>query len=90
MRRLRRSTSTASVRLSGRPDFDRGYQSWIGYDEAFDEWGFPVQDPTVVGQLAGLHFVGAHFQRKRKSALFLGVGEDAGVVVERIAEGLSV
>ena len=33
----------------------------------------------------GLYFAGVHFLRKRKSALLLGVGEDAGLVVRAIA-----
>jgi hypothetical protein len=33
----------------------------------------------------GLHFVGLHFLRKRKSALLYGVGEDAGIVADTIA-----
>ena len=33
----------------------------------------------------GLHFVGVHFLRTRKSSSLLGVAEDAAVVAERIA-----
>jgi hypothetical protein len=33
----------------------------------------------------GLHFVGVHFLRKRKSSLLIGVGEDAAVVADSIA-----
>jgi putative flavoprotein involved in K+ transport len=33
----------------------------------------------------GLHFVGVHFLRKRKSSLLIGVGEDAAVVAGGIA-----
>ena len=35
--------------------------------------------------IAGLYFVGLHWLHKRKSALFLGVGEDAEHVVATIA-----
>jgi hypothetical protein len=35
----------------------------------------------------GLHFMGVHFQRKRKSATFLGVGEDATVLAEKMSAG---
>jgi hypothetical protein len=31
-----------------------------------------------------MHFMGLHFQRKRKSATFLGVAEDATVLAETI------
>lgn len=65
--------------------FRPGYQSWIDLPEVFDELGFPIQDSEGSGPLPGLHFVGVHFLRKRRSALFSGVGEDAGVIVERIA-----
>jgi putative flavoprotein involved in K+ transport len=33
----------------------------------------------------GLYFVGLHWLRKRKSALFCGVGEDAELVVSKLA-----
>jgi putative flavoprotein involved in K+ transport len=32
----------------------------------------------------GLFFVGVHFLRKRKSATFYGVGEDAAIVARAI------
>jgi hypothetical protein len=32
-------------------------------------------------------FVGVHFLRKRKSSLFVGVGEDAAIVARKIAAG---
>jgi putative flavoprotein involved in K+ transport len=76
----------AIVSASG---FRPGYRSWIDLPEAFDEFGFPIQDNDASGVFLGLHFVGVHFLRKRRSALFSGVGEDAEVVVERIAAHLS-
>lgn len=76
----------AVVSASG---FRPGYRSWIDLPEAFDELGFPIQDSDGSGVFAGLHFVGVHFLRKRRSALFSGVGEDAEVVVAKIAAGLS-
>ena len=36
------------------------------------------------GVIPGLHFMGVHFQRKRKSAIFLGVAEDAAALAERM------
>jgi putative flavoprotein involved in K+ transport len=43
----------------------------------FDGHGWPVQRRGVTG----LYFVGVHWLHKRKSALRLGVGEDADHVV---------
>jgi putative flavoprotein involved in K+ transport len=64
-----------------RPD----YESWIHCPGAFDDLGFPTHDDGASTAVAGLYFVGVHFLRKRKSALLLGVGEDATLVAERIA-----
>jgi putative flavoprotein involved in K+ transport len=63
-----------------RPD----YTSWVRFREAFDELGFPIQQDGSSTIVPGLHFMGVHFQRKRKSATFLGVAEDAAVLAERI------
>ncbi|CAN5763883.1 NAD(P)/FAD-dependent oxidoreductase [soil metagenome] len=76
----------AVVSASG---FRPAYRSWIDLPEAFDELGFPVQGSAGSGVFSGLHFVGVHFLRKRRSALFSGVGEDAEVVVEKVAARLS-
>jgi len=55
---------------------------------AFDELGYPIQQDGSSTVVARLHFMGVHFQRKRKSASFLGVAEDAAVLAECIrAEG---
>lgn len=70
--------------------FRPNYRPWIDAPEAFDPLGFPIQDMEGNGVLPGLHFVGVHFLRRRKSALFSGVGEDASVVVRRVGEYLSV
>lgn len=67
-----------------RPD----YASWVRFPEAFDDMGFPLQQDgssTVVG---GLHFMGVHFQRKRKSATLLGIAEDATVLAATISAGV--
>lgn len=75
----------AVISSSGfRPDYHR----WLHLPEALDPMGFPVQDMMGEGPVPGLHFVGVHFLRKRKSALFCGVGEDAALVVERIDHDL--
>jgi putative flavoprotein involved in K+ transport len=64
-----------------RPDYKR----WIAFPEAFDEMGFPI---TRDGEstISGLYFVGVHFLRTRKSSLFMGVGEDADIIVRKIVE----
>jgi putative flavoprotein involved in K+ transport len=48
-----------------------------------DQQGWPVHRRGV-SQVPGLYFVGMHWLHKRKSALFMGVGEDAEYVVDRI------
>jgi putative flavoprotein involved in K+ transport len=62
-----------------RPDL-----SWIDVPLA-DELGWPRQTDGLT-EFAGLAFVGVHWLRKRKSALLLGVGEDAELVVSALAE----
>ena len=80
--RVRLSNLGAVIFTSGfRPD----YSSWVGCPGAFDELGFPVHDDGASTVVAGLHFVGVHFLRKRKSSLLIGVGEDAAIVASRIA-----
>jgi putative flavoprotein involved in K+ transport len=72
----------AVVFTSGfRPDFT----SWVRFPDAFDGHGFPLQIDGESTVTPGLFFMGVHFMRKRKSAIFLGAVEDAGVVAERIA-----
>ena len=63
-----------------RPDYTR----WVKFPSAFDEMGFPLQVDGSSTVVPGLHFMGVHFQRKRKSATFLGVAEDAIVLAERL------
>lgn len=71
----------AVVFTSGfRPD----YTSWVKLPAAFDDLGFPFQKDGSSTVVPGLHFMGVHFQRKRKSATFLGVAEDAAVLAESI------
>jgi len=64
-----------------RPD----YTSWVRLPNAFDDLGFPIQENGSSTVIGGLHFMGVLFQRKRKSANFLGVAEDAVLLGERIA-----
>jgi putative flavoprotein involved in K+ transport len=63
-----------------RPD----YKSWVRLPGAFDALGFPIQHEGASTVVAGLYFIGVHFLRKRKSALFSGVCEDAPVVARQI------
>lgn len=60
-----------------RPD-----HSWIDSVET-DEQGWPVHDRGV-SPIPGLYFVGLHWLHKRKSSLFVGVGEDAEYVADRL------
>jgi len=72
----------AVVFTSGfRPD----YESWVNCPGAFDELGFPFHENGASTAVPGLHFVGVHFLRKRKSSLLIGVGEDAAIVAGQIA-----
>jgi putative flavoprotein involved in K+ transport len=64
-----------------RPD----YASWVSCPGAFDELGFPIHHDGASSVVPGLYFVGVHFLRTRKSALLLGVGEDAALVARQIA-----
>ncbi|WP_051942893.1 NAD(P)-binding domain-containing protein [Streptacidiphilus rugosus] len=73
----------AVVFTSGyRPDFVR----WVGFPEAFDATGFPLQTDGCSTVVPGLHFMGVHWQRTRQSATFLGVAEDAAVLAERLTD----
>jgi putative flavoprotein involved in K+ transport len=68
--------------------FRPGYREWLPWQDAFDEYGFPIQREGASTIVPGLYFVGVHFLRKRKSALFYGVGEDAGIVAAALADDL--
>jgi putative flavoprotein involved in K+ transport len=65
-----------------RPD-----HSWIDGLEV-DQQGWPAQRRGVTS-IRGLYFVGLHWMHKRKSSLFLGVGEDAAYVVSHLADQLA-
>ena len=81
--RLRLDRFGAVIFTSGfRPDYTR----WVRSPSAFDDLGFPIQRDGSSTVVAGLHFMGVHFQRKRKSATFMGVAEDAAVLAERILD----
>ena len=63
-----------------------GYRSDFGWIDglAVDEQGYPAQTRGA-SELEGLYLVGLHWLTKRKSALLIGVGEDAQHVVGQIA-----
>src|SRR4029077_11471248 len=61
-----------------RPD----YASWVKFPQAFDDGGFPIQHDGSSTVVRGLHFMGVHFQRKRKSATLSGVGGGGTVLAE--------
>ena len=75
------STFGAVIYTGGfRPD----YQQLLPWPQAFDIQGFPYQSDGSSTVIDGLHFIGLHFLRKRKSALLYGVGEDASIVANNI------
>jgi putative flavoprotein involved in K+ transport len=81
-KRLKLDALGSVIFTSGfRPDYAR----WVRLPGAFDDLGFPIQHDGSSTAIPGLHFMGVHFQRKRKSATFLGVAEDAIVLAKRIA-----
>lgn len=61
------------------------YRSWIDLPEGFDAAGFPVTHDGTSASHPGLHFVGVHFLRTRRSGLLMGVGQDAAIVAGTIA-----
>jgi len=65
--------------------FRPAYRDWLPIDGAFDDLGFPIHVDGESVAVPGLHFIGVHFLRKRKSSLLIGVGEDAAVVADRMA-----
>jgi len=57
--------------------------SWVNVP-VLDDRGMPIHDEGAA-PVDGIYFVGFPWLRKRKSGIIYGVGEDAGVIVERIA-----
>ena len=75
----------AVVFTSGfRPD----YGHWVHFP-AFDAMGYPLTEDGASSVVPGLFFCGVHFLRKRKSAALFGVGEDAAIVAQSIANNRS-
>jgi putative flavoprotein involved in K+ transport len=83
-----RAPTSLDMRSFGAVIFTSGYRPdyarWINVAGAFDELGYPIQKDGSSTVVSSLHFMGVHFQRKRKSASFLGVAEDAAVLAECI------
>ena len=77
------------LRDAGAVIFTCGYRpdhaAWVRAGDAFDALGFPLHRDGASTAAAGLYFVGVHFLRTRKSALLLGVHEDAALVARAIA-----
>lgn len=65
--------------------FRPAYGDWLPWPDTVDTLGFPVHVDGESLAVPGLHFIGVHFLRKRKSSLLIGVGEDAAVVAGRLA-----
>jgi len=79
-------TGFGTVLFAGgfRPD----YGSLLPWPDAFDDLGFPIHRDGASTHVSGLSFVGVHFLRKRKSSTLVGVGEDAAIVAQGIADEL--
>jgi putative flavoprotein involved in K+ transport len=64
-----------------------GYTLDFGWVQlpVFDQVGYPVHQRGVTA-FPGLYFLGLHWLYKTKSALLLGVGEDAAFIASAIAD----
>ena len=68
--------------------FRSRYTEWIDVPGLVDAHGFPVHDDGESTVAPGLHFVGVHFLRRRRSSLLFGVGDDATATAARVASAL--
>jgi putative flavoprotein involved in K+ transport len=68
--------------------FRSRYTEWIDVPGIVDAQGFPVHDDGESTVAPGLHFVGVHFLRRRRSSLLFGVGDDATATAARIASAV--
>ena len=55
---------------------------WLNIDGALSEVGSPLHREGI-SPVPGLFFLGRPWQRNRASALIMGAGEDAGIIVQR-------
>jgi putative flavoprotein involved in K+ transport len=62
--------------------------SWLVADGALDGQG-QVLEWEGVSPVEGLYYIGRSWQRNRGSALLLGVGEDARLIVDRVSASLA-
>jgi len=65
--------------------FRSTYADWVDVPGLLDEHGFPLHDDGEIRSAPGLHVVGSHFLRRRRSSLLFGVGDDATATADRIA-----
>jgi putative flavoprotein involved in K+ transport len=79
-----RAVGTVIVTSGFRPDY-----SWIDFPIA-DQMGFPITENGASTVVPGLYFCGVHFLRTRRSSVLFGVGEDAAVVTQLVAEAAHV
>lgn len=70
--------------------FRSRYTEWIDIPGIVDELGFPVHVDGESAVSPGLHFVGVHFLRRRRSSLLFGVGDDAAATADLIASRRSL
>lgn len=92
-RSRRRSTRPGSSRFrcagsglsSLRRASGRATPKWIDIPGIVDDLGFPVHVNGESAVSPGLHFVGVHFLRRRRSSLLFGVGDDAAATADLIA-----
>jgi putative flavoprotein involved in K+ transport len=62
------------------------FQTWLPWEDALDDQGFPHQTNGSSSVVPGLHFLGMHLLRNRKSSLLAGVGTDAAILANTIAK----
>lgn len=65
------------------------YRSWVEHPDAFDPMGFPIHRDGRSTVVPGLSFVGVHFLRRARSALLMGVGDDAALVAQGVAASVA-
>jgi putative flavoprotein involved in K+ transport len=68
--------------------FRTRYTEWIDIPGIVDAQGFPLHSEGESVVAPGLHFVGVHFLRRRRSSLLFGVGDDATATADLIAARL--
>jgi putative flavoprotein involved in K+ transport len=80
--------SDMSLRGFGAVIFTSGYRPdfrWIDFPIC-DDLGYPITINGASPHVPGLYFCGIHFMRIRRSGFLYGVGEDAALVAQAIAD----